>query len=184
MHIADVDGEINMSKHARTTITVPADLKARMEAIEGLVNWSALACQAFEHKLAELIKQRGSKNMTDVVNRLRASKQKLENKQYQDGYAAGREWAKDTAEAQELINLEYNRDQLAEAWDDWWQSPPRPASWRFLACLAKGNYHGSNSDVRSFWEHHGFEEDEPATDFVRGFAEGALSVWSEVKDQL
>ena len=79
-----------MSKHARTTITVPADLKARMEAIEEPVNWSALACQAFEHKLAEMIKQGGPKNMTDVVARLRASKDRLESEQYQAGQEPGK----------------------------------------------------------------------------------------------
>lgn len=34
-----------MSKHARTTITVPADLKARMDSVEESINWSALACE-------------------------------------------------------------------------------------------------------------------------------------------
>src|SRR6516225_5119268 len=50
-----------MPKHARTTITVPPDLKARMEAVEESVNWSAIACQAFEQRLAEITRRRGAR---------------------------------------------------------------------------------------------------------------------------
>jgi hypothetical protein len=172
-----------MSKHARTTITIPADLKARMEAIEESVNWSALACEAFEQKLAELITKKGTRNMTEVINRLRVSKQKLESKQYREGHAAGTEWAKDVAEVQELINLDYNRDQFGSHWDGWWQNTGRPGSWRFLACLVKGDSHHNDSDERDFWQRHG-KGNEITGEFAHGFADGALFIWDEVKDQL
>ena len=48
-----------MAKHARTTISVPSELKARMDAVDESVNWSAVACQAFELKLAEITKRKG-----------------------------------------------------------------------------------------------------------------------------
>ena len=70
-----------MSKHARTTISIPPDLKARMEAVDEPVNWSALACRAFEQKLAEIIKRKGSSNMNDVINRLGAKNAKLSRAQ-------------------------------------------------------------------------------------------------------
>jgi len=38
----------------RTTISVPRELKGRMDKVKEGVNWSALACQAFQTKLAEL----------------------------------------------------------------------------------------------------------------------------------
>ena len=37
----------------RTNISVPADLKCRMEKVEDDVNWSALACRAFEAELGQ-----------------------------------------------------------------------------------------------------------------------------------
>ena len=105
-----------MSKHARTTITVPADLKARMDQVKQPVNWSALACRAFEHKLAELITEKGTRNMSDVILRLRASKQRLDSELYKEGKGNGEAWAKDEAEAEELQAL---ADARYEAQDDW-----------------------------------------------------------------
>ena len=40
--------------YGRTTITVPFELKKRMKKMRGQVNWSAVACEAFENKLEEL----------------------------------------------------------------------------------------------------------------------------------
>ncbi|MHC4179286.1 MAG: hypothetical protein ACYSWU_17370 [Planctomycetota bacterium] len=37
-----------------TSISVPPDLKRRMDKVKEPVNWSAVACQAFEQKLAEI----------------------------------------------------------------------------------------------------------------------------------
>jgi hypothetical protein len=47
----------------RTTITVPADLKRRMDAVTEEVNWSALAASAFEAKLTEIAKKKEAKKM-------------------------------------------------------------------------------------------------------------------------
>src|SRR5437879_3439244 len=49
----------------RTTITVPADLKRRMDAVDEEINWSALAASAFEAKLAEIAKKKELKKMVN-----------------------------------------------------------------------------------------------------------------------
>jgi hypothetical protein len=49
----------------RTTITVPAHLKQRMDAVKEEVNWSALAACAFEAKLAEFAKKKEKKKMVN-----------------------------------------------------------------------------------------------------------------------
>jgi hypothetical protein len=41
-----------MARSARVTITVPAELKARMESHDKPVNWSAVASRAFACELA------------------------------------------------------------------------------------------------------------------------------------
>jgi hypothetical protein len=43
-----------MSKTTRTSVSVPCDLKRRMEAIGSDINWSNVACEAFERKISEL----------------------------------------------------------------------------------------------------------------------------------
>ena len=49
--------------YTRTTISVPADLKGRMNKVKEDVNWSALACQAFQGKLAEIAAKKERKTM-------------------------------------------------------------------------------------------------------------------------
>jgi hypothetical protein len=177
-----------MSKHARTTITVPPDLKARMDAVDEPVNWSALACQAFEQRLAEIIKRKGSSNMNDVISRLRASKRTYENAQYQAGHEAGQAWAKDEAEAGELILLSQWKDRAGRDWDDYFATGENDAygSCENFVFTIWPEHDGNRTTSEEFWEGNVPEgqSDHPEDNFVRGFAEGALAVWDEVKDQL
>src|SRR4051794_3333556 len=94
-----------MARAMRTSVSVPPELKARMDAVDVAINWSAVACQAFEQKLLEVTSRKGIKDMKDVVNRLRASKQRKEEGRFQEGYAAGESWAKESAEVEELERL-------------------------------------------------------------------------------
>ena len=48
----------------------------------------------------------GTQDMAAVVERLRVSKEKSSHGNYQDGFEAGQEWAKDVAEAEHLERLE------------------------------------------------------------------------------
>src|SRR4051794_17293907 len=95
-----------MGKTVRTTISVPAELKARMEAAAEQVNWSAVACQAFEAKLAEIITRRGPRDMNDAITRLRESKRRADEAAESEGSEDGRRWAMEEAEAVELERLE------------------------------------------------------------------------------
>lgn len=42
-----------MKKHVRLNITVPIDLKARMDECGRKINWSAVATKAFEKRLGQ-----------------------------------------------------------------------------------------------------------------------------------
>src|SRR5262245_7258555 len=95
-----------LKKYARTTISVPPELKAKMDAVTDEINWSALACRAFEDKLADLVAKQVMRDRQDVITRLRASKRRTEDEHYQEGQKAGRAWAEATAEAGELQRLE------------------------------------------------------------------------------
>ena len=86
---------------ASMNIYIPDALKRRMDAVEG-VNWSPLACRAFEIKLAELITKRGAKDMDDVVARLKALKANTDDELTKAGREHGRAWASNTADKPEL----------------------------------------------------------------------------------
>jgi hypothetical protein len=80
-----------------------------MLAVTEDVSWSAVACRAFEAKLAEIAARKEQRTMDDVIQRLRASQQKDEDEAYRDGHELGREWVTMTgdwaAEVGELKEL-------------------------------------------------------------------------------
>jgi hypothetical protein len=185
-----------MAKSFRTSISVSEDLKARMDAVGEGVNWSAVACRAFEVKLGEIASQKGQKDMKDVVDRLRASKQKTQDRDRVEGGDQGREWAKTTADADELQNLAQAVDRAyldggVEAMFgliDTGRSRYTPAE-KFFFWIN----HGTTGDIDELDRQAAYEfwgtvlgddnvPNKPA--FVVGFAEGAIEVWREVEDQL
>src|SRR5205809_1051596 len=90
----------------RTNISLPRDLKARMDAVTEPVNWSAVAAQAFEAKLAELNARKEGATMEDVIARLKAA-DALDNKtEFQAGLKNGESWAEKTARPRQLRRLE------------------------------------------------------------------------------
>jgi hypothetical protein len=70
----------------RTTISISADLKRRIDKAGEDVNWSAIAARAFESKLADIAAKKEKKNMDDVIQRLRASRTVLGSDEQDRGY--------------------------------------------------------------------------------------------------
>ena len=64
---------LNGSSQTINVISVPRDLKARMDKVSASVNWSQVAAQAFEAKLLELESKKEVSGMDDVIARLRAA---------------------------------------------------------------------------------------------------------------
>jgi hypothetical protein len=180
------------SSMARVNIYVPDDLKRRMDEAEG-VNWSPLACRAFEMKLAEVSAKKKEKNMNDVINRLKGSANKYNDEAYLEGKEHGRKWAEDHATTEELGSLE----KLTSSWDEGlWDRALDPAPTEeytgreVLFNQIRFNHRergrGDRAAARFFWD-----ETEPqmcreydGPRYLRGFADGALDLWRDVKDQL
>src|SRR5262249_39478034 len=98
----------------RLCITVPAELKKEMGGIKELVNWSGVAAEAFRRKLLDLRATRIGETMDDVIARMKAAKEREENRDYQAGHAAGDRWAKRYATPKELDRLENGEWQYGE----------------------------------------------------------------------
>jgi hypothetical protein len=178
---------VDESKSARTTISMPRQLKEQMDAVTEPVNWSALACRAFEAKLAELAAKKEQKDMKDVITRLRASKRRVEDEHYHQGEKAGREWGESDAEVDELANLQrwyarLGRDVDAVFGDDAWGRAYSSAE--LIAFAAWPERDGDRSAAEEFWNQCLGDDANLADDpqFVKGFVEGALELWDEVKD--
>jgi hypothetical protein len=172
-----------MSKIHRTTISIPLELKERMDAVTDQVNWSAIAARAFEAKLFEIQSRRGqTMNKADIVKRLKATKEQEREEEFEDGKKAGREWAQSDATAKELERLD---KYITNTEDDWWTTTDSASRGLFVwaAWPSRREEYGATDD---FWQQalgndaHRIEDD----DYFRGFGVGAVEAWLEVKNEV
>jgi hypothetical protein len=163
-----------------------------MDNVDEPVNWSAIACAAFNQELRRLIELRHIKSAEDVVHRLRASKQASTDQSYNDGFGSGQTWAKEKAAALELEGLTGFRDAMQELeWDRWFTSESPTSSHRVheqLYFKMHPEHEGKHGAAVQFWDMLVGEERASGLStegaFVRGFAEGAIAVWKEVRDKI
>jgi hypothetical protein len=158
-----------------------------MDKVKEDVNWSALACLAFDKKLGEIASTKENQEMADIVQRLRASKQQNDGEANKNGFDCGEGWAARSAEASELERLERQIDSLRTDCQMWLDgnacSAYGPCESLVFAMHPESD--GDREFASDFWESLKLDG-EPWNDaeFVRGFAEGAMSIWLEVKNQI
>jgi hypothetical protein len=80
---------------ATLNISLPDDLKERMERVSG-VKWSRVAAEAFEREVKSRTLE--GTDMTAAIERLKASRAKSEENDRQSGIEAGKAWAMREAE--------------------------------------------------------------------------------------
>lgn len=166
---------------SRTTITIPADLKKRMDKFSDPVNWSALACRAFEQRLSEPSrKKRLQENeMSKVIERLQESKRVHYGEAFELGRGQGSDWAKEDAQVPEL-------QQLERIYDDFFETDSNCA-YSIDELLYFHMFPADDGDrtaARDFWECYELDRMDCPDKFVQGFANGAIDVWNEVKDHI
>jgi hypothetical protein len=160
---------------ARMSISVPDELKARMDAVDG-VNWSALAQQVWERAACKPME--GGK-MNDMVSRLKAQKAEYEESETTTGHKEGRDWATQFADYEDLVRLEkvaaQHNDHLQDRHDT------------SLQDLLYNEFNPRNEDTLETM----FTDDEGKPNItdrseenLEGFVEGALEAFGEVKGQL
>jgi hypothetical protein len=126
----------------------------------------------------------------DVVDRLRAAREKAVKEEYEDGASAGRKWARSTATPKELKRLERyvtSGDGNAGWWDvdcPNWCAPFGAADYLVFALRPRDK--DDHDAPNQFWTEalgddiHRIQDG----DFLRGFGEGAITIWEQVKDRL
>lgn len=176
----------------RLTISISKDLKSRMDRHADAVNWSATAAAAFEAKLAEIASRKDHKDMTDVIQRFRAQLLESVDQNFKDGFAHGKEWATRIAHVEALQRLESLRRQ-----GEWWDPHPDndvSAAGILLRVIENRDLEDSEEYVNSvchlYSAGQGLDNTRRATQafmklsFVRGFLDGALSIWDQVKTKI
>ncbi len=170
---------------AHLNVYIPEDLKRRMDKVKDPPSWSQVACDAFERKLGELAAQKKDKVMSDVVQRLRASKLSADSNLQQAGRIDGEEWAKNSAEVPELERLEADYLRMGRDWEACFPTDDAySGASRFVFTISPDDK-GDRSAVRDFWDRYASEGVEWGEDpYIWGFAEGALALWIQVKGQI
>lgn len=169
-------------------ITIDSRLDARMRKSSD-VNWSAVASIAFEQEL-EARKRR--RTLTGVIERLRESREASATEHHRSGVQAGSAWARSSAEYEELRLVGDAYDSLSSLhparFVERTENNAPTAGEKFVLAIHP-EIECNRQAAAHFWEfalaedlvdHEMMQDDE----FVRGFAEGALAVWNEVKDQI
>ena len=101
------------------TLSVPKEVKTKMDAVKVSVNWSAIATAAFETKILELMSKREVKSMTDLVSRLKAAEELEANEDYQDGHPVWREMGSGKATPRQLRRLQALTDDPKRTLPEW-----------------------------------------------------------------
>jgi hypothetical protein len=172
---------------ARTTISVPAALKARMERVTA--NWSAVASEAFERHLKQQNLPEVPMSEDEAIERLRRLKDAHAHAG-EAGTALGRRWAMADAHPDELERLQGYFERRIEP-----RGKPRPdlghketmSFVRDVAAAVTGVTDPERQDEwKRFWkERSGFDiAKRPTAADVYGFCDGAVRFWRGVKDKL
>jgi hypothetical protein len=154
----------------RVTIYVPDDLKAGIDAAGEAINWSAVAQLAFREAIISHRLRKDPSNMTNVIERLRLSKQRSTEANIASGKECGTKWAELHAEYEELERIHTFALEGAEA--------DQATLHRLIDFEDEMNYH----DWEDFWRDHG--DGKQGDGFAEGFVEGASEVFKEVSGQL
>lgn len=175
-------------RYARMTITLPPEIKARVDLRKSKVNWSAIAAEAFSVELARQDRLEGI-DMNETFERFQELELTLSQKEESRGFSTAEAWAGDIESTEEF----YMFDKLAgidiAAWeseiDDGEMSEELfklMAKGKPSSSLLKNDPYGYHPTAELFWEHvtMGFdkignfeEEERPSDDFVRGFIRGS-----------
>ena len=180
----------------RMNISIPELLKSRIDAIEG-VNWSAVAQQAFEAKLAAIAreKRKGNEMRIDieaVASRLKTTglpENRTQSRTAKIGHNAGTEWASETASLEQL-------ERLPEA-SEFFEGVPSGLSRAeiLFARITDVDFQDDDFDSAEFSKQAEDFYDQCLSkssdsrlvneeDFARGFLDAATAVYEAVKNKL
>ena len=154
-------------------------MKVRMDNFED-TNWSGAAQGAFGVRLDQLEAVKEIGEMSDVIERLRASKTEFVQTSLSYGVSGGVEWAKHEASYSELRSMAMVDDSVLEQQIDG----------RSAALFVYDSIRGPQDEYPNAYDisilFNIAEEVTPllSPEFVIGFVQGAREVWEEVRDKI
>jgi hypothetical protein len=163
---------------ARTTISLPDDLKAEMDKLGADANWSGIAADSFRAELNRIKARKAAlkgKSMQATIDRLKASKAAHAKAAETRGREAGAKWAREDAEYGELRALA-NGPPLSFDTDDAFGAPGI-----FFRLIGRDV---DRQTVGDFGLDRDLGDDLYSAEFWDGFREGAEEVFEAVAAKL
>jgi hypothetical protein len=158
---------------ARVNVSVPDEMKERMDALGDRVNWSEAARSAFEREIIAA-SMPDDPDIEQVVERLRKSKADSWQANLKKGREEGREWAKKRAsynQLKEVARLKFTGRGYCKQFDE--------ATFEEESGVADGYFH------ERYGAPPGAEPvPMPPDEYVEAFVEGAKDVWLQVTDKI
>ncbi|HJN12610.1 MAG TPA: hypothetical protein QF564_28270 [Pirellulaceae bacterium] len=186
------------SPSVRMNISIPADLRQRMKTLEekAAVNWSQLACDAYETKIAEQLGKEDEITLDDLISRVRSSKKQTTDQKYRQGVELGEKWATGYFGYEDFLRLDDFVTSRTE--DDWKELANTKGSQKISARLlrtldsggtlseaAKGNWMSDVPHVSEVGVQRGRSQDlRNSIPFLRGYCDGAMKIWSQIKKEI
>ena len=190
--------------YGRTTITVPRELKNKMKQVGAYVNWSAVACEAFEKKMEEIGPVEEISTIDGAIERFKkinSSAVRGASPASSSGFEAGQRWAMNQATQEQLLGLDELRSGIPNSqWADFIRSPEGFRSLTECVNDEEGDHRGRHHRRGYRRWPDGIDMEQPgrfrtawrsildrrpdSPDFFATFAEGALDVWKKIKDKL
>src|SRR5262249_24908827 len=131
------------------------------------INWSEVARPSLAAAVADFEHRKG-KNVSTAIERLRASKRRSDQQEKPVGYKDGRSWAENKAEYSELVRLQRRREDQPD-------ESPQEAFTQSVDTRSARDVNTWPSSQYGTW---------PSSQYGRGFIEGALKFFSEVRAQV
>lgn len=180
------------------SVSVAKKLRDRMDA-QAEVNWSRVACQAFERKLADLAAGKHERmTVPDAVARIRETKERLYDDLRNRGFDDAATWVLNKADFDELRLFERRFGGMSqEDWDAFeseWEAVCESEGVvllydfflkRFDSARFFGRHDGAYQRTK-FWEFPTDTEPDQRKKlaYIKGFCEGVLSTWESIKDDV
>lgn len=185
------------SPSVRMTISVPAELRHQMDALAAKadVNWSQLACNAYEAAVAKQAGKKDELSLDDLITRVRVSKQQTTDEKYRQGLELGAKWAESFG-YEDFLRLEDFVTSLTDVvWKDLANTKgSQKISARLLRTLdgggalsedAKSNWMADVPRVSEVGVPRGRSQDlHNNIPFLRGYCDGAMKIWLQIKDKI
>ncbi len=174
------------------SISVPEKLKEEIDSVELRVNWSSVACSAFQQELLRINLMSGKEiDIEQSIERLRASDNERSTYEYANGFHEGKLWAASQATPTELRRLDDSIDENNPYWDCgfiYQDGQGYSVAEIWFATIQGMNNQDDLRDMDSrepddFWDQV-CGNTTPDQDFVKGFVLGAIEFWNQVKDRV